>query len=74
MFLCGVSKVEAGVVMGEVVMHPRRPDVELLPHDQVLDPCLIRRFGEIGVEPIWANRNATADFELIMSLQFSKSR
>ena len=61
------------MVMGKVVMHPRRPDVELLPHDQVLDPRLIRRLGEIGVEPIWVHHDATADFELGMSLQFSQS-
>jgi len=72
--LCGVSDLEPGLVVAAPVLHPHRPDLELLAAGAVLDPAIIRRLAELEVTQIWVRHDATADLDRLLQPELIQAR
>ncbi len=63
MLLCPLSEVEPGVVTGASILHPERPEMELLAPGQELSAAIIKRLISMGVEAVWTRHEAAADLK-----------
>jgi len=73
MLLCGINDVQPGVTVVGSVMHPNRPETELVKPGLVLDANLLSRLKDFGVERVWIDHDATADLDLKIDLGKSKA-
>lgn len=64
MLLCGIEDLEPGVMVVASVMHPARPETELVKPGLVLDAKLLSRLKDFGVERVWIDHDATRDLGL----------
>ena len=65
MLLCPVYDLEPGLVTGASILHPERPDMELLSPGQELTPKIIQRLVQVGVPEVWVHHELTDDLENI---------
>ncbi|MBX2851614.1 MAG: HD domain-containing protein [Phycisphaeraceae bacterium] len=63
MLLCGIDDIQPGMAIAAAVMHPDRPETELVKPGYLLDARLIGRLKDFGVERIWIEHDATADLD-----------
>jgi HD-GYP domain-containing protein (c-di-GMP phosphodiesterase class II) len=63
MLLCAVHELEAGMITGASVLHPERPQMELLAADAPLTDAVIKRLKEIGVPQVWVTCDGTEDLD-----------
>lgn len=73
MLLCGIQEVEPGTTLAASVMHPSRPDTELVKPGVALEPKILDRLKEFGVERLWIDHDATADLDEHIQLGSSAS-
>lgn len=74
MLLCGISDLEPGLVVAAPILHPLRPDLELLSAGAVLDAAIIRRLGDLGVTQAWVRHDATADLDRLLEPKLRQAR
>jgi HD-GYP domain-containing protein (c-di-GMP phosphodiesterase class II) len=67
MLRCGLSDLVPGMIVGASVGHPTRPETELLRPGVVLDERIINRLGELEVDSLWVNHDATADLDIAVA-------
>lgn len=63
MLLCSVHDIDPGMVLGASVLHPRRPDTELLRAGVALDAAMIERLRKFEVTQVWVEHDATRDLD-----------
>lgn len=68
MLLCAIDDIQPGMAVAAAVMHPDRPETELVKPGYVLDAHLIGRLKDFGVARIWIDHDATADLDSKISL------
>lgn len=74
MLLVSLSDLRPGMVVVGSILHPRRPDVELLSPGIALDSRLISRLKHIGVADAWVQHEAVADLDPSISAQLGEVR
>lgn len=67
MILCDISQVEAGSMVGASILHPDRPEMELLAADTELKGPLIARLKKLGVREVWLRCDGTDDLDHAVS-------
>lgn len=60
--------------VGGSVVHPRRPETELLRPGAVLEAPMIDRLRRIGVTEVWVHHDATADLDAAVAPELSEAR
>ena len=73
MLLCSLKHVEPGVVLAASVMHPSRPDTELIKAGVQLEQKMLSRLEDFGVRQIWIDHDVTADLDAQINLGDSES-
>lgn len=63
MLLCGIRDIEPGMNIAAAVMHPSRPDTELIKPGVTLNAKMLSRLRDFGVERVWIDHDATADLD-----------
>jgi HD-GYP domain-containing protein (c-di-GMP phosphodiesterase class II) len=63
MLLCSVDDLEPGMVVGASVLHPKRPEMELLRPGAPLDPATILQLHRLGVVEVWVHHDLTRDLD-----------
>lgn len=63
MLLSAIDDIQPGMTIAASVMHPDRPETELIKPGYLLDIRLINRLKDFGVERIWIDHDATADLD-----------
>ena len=63
MLLCGIGDLEPGMKVGATVIHPRRPELNLLRPGVDLDAEMIRQLPRLGVSELWIEHDATNDLD-----------
>ncbi len=67
MLLTNLDDVEPGMKVAVVVLHPRRPEMQLLAADTQLDRPMIHRLRQLGVSELWIHHDALADLDAHIS-------
>lgn len=63
MLLCGIEDIQPGMSVAASVMHPSRPETELVKAGFLLDAKLIARLKDFEVQRIWIDHDATQDLD-----------
>jgi len=74
MLLCSIDDLEPGMAVGGSVVHPGRPETELLRPGAVLEAVIIERLRRIGISQVWVQHDATADLDAAVAPQLSAAR
>ncbi|UCD74513.1 MAG: HD domain-containing protein [Phycisphaerales bacterium] len=74
MLLCSVDDLEPGMEVGGVVLHPRRPQTELLRPGAKLERKMIDYLHRIGIGEIWIQHDATADLDAAVAPALTTAR
>ena len=74
MLLCSVADVEPGMQVGALVIHPRRPEIELLRPGVKLEEAIIHKLERLGVSELWVQHSATSDLDAAAAPSLSKAR
>ncbi len=74
MLLCSVHDIDPGMVLGASVLHPRRPDTELLRAGVALDRQMIDRLRKFEVTQVWVEHDATRDLDLAVLPRLDQSQ
>ncbi len=74
MLLCSVADVEPGMEVGAPVIHPRRPEIELLRPGVKLEEAIIHKLERLGVSELWVQHSATSDLDAAAAPSLSKAR
>lgn len=74
MLLASLDDVKPGMAAAAVVLHPRRPELELLAAGTVLDAPMIERLRELGVTELWVHHDALADLDQQISPELIEAR
>lgn len=74
MLLCSVHDIDPGMVLGASVLHPRRPDTELLRAGVALDAAMIDRLRKFDVAQVWVEHDATRDLDLAVLPRLDQSQ
>ena len=74
MLLTTLDDVEPGMKAAVVVLHPRRPEMELLAAGTVLDQPMLRRLRQLGVTELWIHHDALADLDAQISPRLTQLR
>jgi HD-GYP domain-containing protein (c-di-GMP phosphodiesterase class II) len=74
MLLCSVTDIEPGMEVGAMVIHPRRPEIELLRPGVKLEEAIIRKLERLGVSELWVQHSATSDLDAAAAPSLSKAR
>lgn len=61
MILCTIDELEPGLVTAASILHPDRPDMELLAPNQTLTPQIIKRLADMGIPHVWTKHELTND-------------
>jgi HD-GYP domain-containing protein (c-di-GMP phosphodiesterase class II) len=72
--LCGLDNAQPGMKIAGVVLHPRRPELELLSPGATLDASILARLRRLGVAEIWIQNDATADLDGLLNPRLSAVR
>ncbi len=72
MLLCSLDDVRPGMIVGAVVLHPCRPDLELLSAGARLDAAIISRLRAMGLTDIWIHHDAMADLDAVIAPRLSE--
>jgi hypothetical protein len=72
--LCSLDDVRAGMVVGAVILHPRRPETQLLEPGVTLDGAMLARLRELGVTEVWVHHDALADLDHLVAPRLSEAR
>jgi HD-GYP domain-containing protein (c-di-GMP phosphodiesterase class II) len=62
------------MLVAAAVIHPQRPDVELLSPGVTLDGRLIARMQQIAIPDVWIHHDAVADLDLSITTELSDVR
>ncbi len=63
MLLTTLEDVEPGMKVAAVVLHPRRPEMQLLATGTELDRPMINRLRQLGVSELWIHHDALTDLD-----------
>jgi HD-GYP domain-containing protein (c-di-GMP phosphodiesterase class II) len=63
MLLCAVTDLEPGMVTGASILHPERPEMELLSAGTSLTSAIINRLKQMGVPQVWTSCDGTEDLD-----------
>jgi HD-GYP domain-containing protein (c-di-GMP phosphodiesterase class II) len=74
MLLCSIDDLEPGMAVGGSVVHPGRPETELLRPGAILEAVMIERLRRIGISQVWVQHDATADLDAAVAPQLSAAR
>jgi HD-GYP domain-containing protein (c-di-GMP phosphodiesterase class II) len=74
MLLCSIDDLEPGMAVGGSVVHPGRPETELLRPGAILEAVMIERLRRIGISQVWVQHDATADLDAAVTPQLSAAR
>ena len=66
MLLCSVMELEPGMVTGASILHPERPEMELLASGTALTEAIIKRLKQMGISQIWTSCDGTEDLDSVM--------
>lgn len=69
-----IEEVQPGAVIGASVLHPARPELELLSPGVSLEGRMIARLRKLGVTELWVHHDATADLDTILNPRLSEKR
>ncbi len=72
MLLCGIGDLEPGMKVGATVIHPRRPELNLLRPGVDLDAEMIRQLPRFGVSELWIEHDATNDLDAAVAPQLTQ--
>lgn len=72
MLLCGIGDLEPGMKVGATVIHPRRPELNLLRPGVDLDAEMIRHLARLGVSELWVHHDATNDLDAAVAPKLSQ--
>jgi len=72
MLLCGIGDLEPGMKVGATVIHPHRPELNLLRPGVDLDAEMIRRLPRLGVSELWVHHDATSDLDAAVAPKLSQ--
>jgi len=74
MLLCSVGDLEAGMRTGGSVLHPQRPETELLRPGVTLDASMIRHLRRVGIRQVWVHHDATSDLDGAVASELTEAR
>lgn len=63
MLLCGIDDIKAGMTVVASVMHPDRPETELINPGVELDARMLSRLKDLGVDRVWIDHDAAQDLD-----------
>lgn len=63
MLLCAIDDISPGMKVAAAVMHPQRPEMELVKPGLALNENLLGQLKRFGVERAWVDHDATADMD-----------
>lgn len=63
MLLCAVPDIPTGAVCGASILHPGRPELELIARDTELTAAMIGRLQKLGVGEVWIRYDGTEDLD-----------
>ena len=74
MLLCGLNNLEPGMLIAASVVHPMRPETELLRAGVPLESGMVGRLRQLGVTAVWVNHDATLDLDTAVAPKLSAKR
>lgn len=74
MLLSSLDKVSPGEVVAAAVLHPQRPEVELIRPGVTLEAPMIKRLEQMGIGRVWIRHDAMQDMDSIGLGELSESR
>lgn len=74
MLLCPINEVNTGMTVAAVVLHPHKPEIELLYPGAELTGTIIHRLKAMGVAELWVNHDALADLDAVLAPQLTQVR
>ncbi|MGP1346920.1 MAG: HD-GYP domain-containing protein [Phycisphaerales bacterium] len=74
MLLCSTAELEPGMTVGASLLHPVRPEIELISSRTVLTSKMIQQLERIGIASVWVEFNGTEELDATVATGLTLSQ